>query len=92
MILSNEIQQYCKSNGLRCTNKRLMLADFLQKEKGRAEAETLYMMFRKNSVRISQATIYQMLDWMVKQGFVEHVPGNNRRNMYCVRSLDLVAK
>lgn len=90
MVLSNEIARYCKSKRLRCTNKRLMLADFLQKEEGKADAETLYMMFHKNSVRISQATIYQMLDWMVKQGFVERMPGSNRRNMYCVRSPDLI--
>jgi len=88
MDLSNEIKNYCKSKNLRCTDKRLMLADFLQKSEGKAEADTLYMMFRRNAIRISPATIYQMLDWMVKQGFVERKPGDNRRNMYCIRQLD----
>ena len=85
MILSSEIKNYCHANNLRCTSKRLMLADFLQKQEGQAEADTLYMMFRENSIRISPATIYQMLDWMVKQDFVERVPGKNRRNIYRVR-------
>lgn len=87
MILSVEIKKYCTLKNLRCSNKRLMLADYLQKLEGRAEADTLYMMFRKNAVKISPAAIYQMLDWMVKQGFVERVPGNNRRNIYCVRAM-----
>jgi len=85
MVLSDEIKNYCTSKNLRCTNKRLMLADYLQKLEGRAEADTLYMMFRRNGVKISPATIYQMLDWMVRQGFVARVPGDNRRNVYCVQ-------
>ena len=88
MDLSTGIKNYCKSKNLRCTNKRLMLADFLQQSHGKAEADALYMMFRRNAIRISPATIYQMLDWMVKQGFVDKLPGENRRNIYCIRQLD----
>ena len=87
MILSDEIKHYCASNNLRCTEKRLLLADYLQKLEGKAEADTLYMMFRRNGVKISPATIYQMLDWMVKQGFVLCMPGANRRNLYQVREI-----
>ena len=85
MVLSKEILTYCELRKLRCTAKRLMLADFLQEANGQADAEVLHMMFRNNSIRISPASIYQILDWMVKIGFVERVPGNDRRNIYCIK-------
>jgi Fe2+ or Zn2+ uptake regulation protein len=87
MKLSEQIKEYCTLNNLRCTDKRLMLADFLQNA-GQADADGLYMRFRSNAIRISPATIYQILDWMVQKGFVERVEGGPR-NLYCIRQAHL---
>ncbi|WP_221391131.1 Fur family transcriptional regulator [Dyadobacter sp. NIV53] len=89
MLLSKEIVAYCESRKLRCTAKRLMVADFLQEANGQADADVLYMMFRSNSIRISPASIYQILDWMVKIGFVERMPGNDRKNIYCIKKYNV---
>ncbi|REA58053.1 Fur family transcriptional regulator [Dyadobacter luteus] len=69
--ISTKIKAYCKAKGVRCPGKKLLVADYLQKTKDYTDAANLYLLLRNSYVKISPATVYQSLNWLTENGFVE---------------------
>lgn len=86
--ISTKIIDYCKAKGVRCPGKKLLVADYLQKTKDYTDAANLYLLLRNNFVKISPATVYQSLNWLTENGFVECRPSDqpgSRESRYRVR-------
>lgn len=69
--ITTRVRAYCERHGLRCPAKKLIVAEYLQKEANFVDAGTLYLGLRNNLIQISPATVYQSLSWLINAGFVE---------------------
>lgn len=73
--VSGKIKTYCKSIGIRCPVKKLLVADHLQNMNSYADAPTIYVGMRTDSVQISHAAVYEALRWLTHHGFIDCEPG-----------------
>ena len=90
--VSRKIKAYCKTSGIRCPEKKLIVADHLQLVKGYTDVATLYLTLRNSCVKISQATVYVSLGWLVCNGFAECKTPNQttrKENVYRIRREEL---
>ena len=77
--ISGRIRAYCKTKGIRCPGKKLLVADYLQKTNDYTDAGNLYLLLRNSYIKISPATVYQSLIWLKENGFVECKMGDDHR-------------
>ncbi len=63
----------------RLTNQKITILDFLRGTKIHPTAEEVYLNVQKNLPRISQATVYRILDEFVKENLIKSIPGKKTR-------------
>ncbi len=85
MLISQRIQAYCKTKGVRTSAKREMVADTLQKMNGRATAEEIWHELHISGKRVSSASVYSYLNWLIKKGFAERYTAGVREMMYVIK-------
>lgn len=82
--LANHIRAYCKSKGIRCSSKRIQVANCLKKANKYVDADELLMIMRKEQIRISFPYIYQCLNWLEEIQFVSRQMGTDKRQKFCI--------
>ena len=83
--ISSEIVIFCTTHGIRRPGKKLLVADYLQKLNDYTCVSNVYVALRNNGVKISPATVYQSLNWLIEHGFAEFIPdedSSRRENMF----------
>jgi Fe2+ or Zn2+ uptake regulation protein len=63
----------------RMTNQKIIILEFLRKTKIHPTAEQVFLEVQKKLPRISQATVYRILDSFVKNGNIQSVAGKITR-------------
>ncbi len=63
----------------RLTNQKITILDFLRKTKIHPTAKEVYSNVQKNLPRISQATVYRILDEFIKEDLIKSIPGKKTR-------------
>ena len=58
---------------IKLTNQRMEILDFLKNNTTHPSAEEIYNEVRKKLTRISKATVYQNLNFLVKEGIIKEV-------------------
>ena len=69
--ISVNIITFCKIHGLRYPGKKLLVADYLQNLNDYTCVSKVYVALRNSGVKISPATVYQSIGWLIKNGFAE---------------------
>lgn len=82
--LANHIRAYCKSKGIRCSSKRIQVANCLKKANKYVDADELLMIMRKEQIRISFPYIYQCLNWLEDIQFVSRQMGTDKRQKFSI--------
>ena len=86
MSLSKEIESYCVSHKIRFVGKRLIVADHLLHSDDLLDGNTLWRTLRSKGIKISPATVYDSLNWLVKAGFAERQNPENRKNLFGIKA------
>ena len=63
----------------RLTNQKITILDFLRQTKIHPTAEEVYLNVQKKLPRISQATVYRVLDEFTKESLIKGIPGKKTR-------------
>ncbi len=63
----------------RLTDQKITILDFLRKTKIHPTAKEVYLNVQKNLPRISQATVYRILDEFIKEDLIKSIPGKKTR-------------
>jgi Fe2+ or Zn2+ uptake regulation protein len=86
MTLSEAIQSYCDSKKIRSAVKRIIVADELLLSGEFLDGDTLWRSLRTNGIKISPATVYDALNWLVNAGFAERRnSGSDRKNLFGIK-------
>jgi Fe2+ or Zn2+ uptake regulation protein len=86
MSLSEEIESYCIGHKIRPTEKRVVVADELLVSATYVDGDTLWRSLRSKGIKISPATVYDSLNWLVNAGFAERKNDGNRKNMFGLKA------
>lgn len=85
MSLSEHIQLYCNSKNIRHAGKRIVIAEQLLQSTGHIDGDTLWRALRSKGIRISAATVYEGLKWLVQAGFAERKISDDRKNLFSIK-------
>lgn len=82
--LANHIRAYCTSKGIRCSSKRIQVANCLKKANKYIDANELLIIMRSEQIRISSPYIYQCLNWLEEIQFVSRQMGADKRLKFSI--------
>lgn len=86
MSLYEQINAYCISHKVRLAEKRVIVADQLLSAKAFTDGDTLWRDMRSQGIKISPATVYESLNWLVMAGFAERrFAVDSRKNLFGIR-------
>ncbi len=85
MSLTNEISSYCRNRKIRQVNNRSIVADHLITLGKDVDGDQLWRSLRKSDIKISLATVYHTLNWLVEAGFIEKKFTKERRSVFAVK-------
>lgn len=80
MKQSEKMEEMLKKSGLKKTEVRLLLLDFLSKTKTPFSASTIFEKLKKN--KLDQVTIYRTLDSFLEKGLIKKVETGKREAEY----------
>ncbi|WP_225865700.1 transcriptional repressor [Dyadobacter aurulentus] len=73
------------SHKLRSGGKRMIVADQLLQSDGYIDGDALWRSLRSNGIRISPATVYDSLNWLVNAGFAERILSESKKNLFGIK-------
>lgn len=83
MSLYEQINAYCIDHKIRMAEKRVAVADHLLVSDEFMDGDTLWRDMRSRGIKISPATVYESLNWLVNAGFAERRFSNSsRKNLF----------
>lgn len=83
MSLYEQIQAYCIRHKIRLAEKRVIVADQLLVANEFMDGDTLWRDMRSQGIKISPATVYESLNWLVSAGFAERrFATDSRKNLF----------
>lgn len=85
MLISQRIRAYCQAKQVRSIPAREMVADTLQKMNGQATAEEIWYQLHISGSKVSSASVYMYLNWLIKIGFVEKYVIGVREMLYVIK-------
>jgi len=83
MSLYEQISAYCIRHKIRLAEKRVIVADQLLVANEFTDGDTLWRDMRSRGIKISPATVYESLNWLVTAGFAERrFATDSRKNLF----------
>lgn len=83
MSLYEQINAYCINHKIRMAEKRVIVADQLLVSDEFTDGDTLWRDMRSRGIKISPATVYESLNWLVNAGFAERrFSSTSRKNLF----------
>jgi Fe2+ or Zn2+ uptake regulation protein len=88
MSLYEQISAYCIRHKIRLAEKRVIVADQLLIADEFTDGDTLWRDMRSRGTKISPATVYESLNWLVIAGFAERrFAADSRKNLFGIPEL-----
>jgi Fe2+ or Zn2+ uptake regulation protein len=88
MSISNKLTEYCIVNKIGYSVKRKEVVNALESTKGFIGAENLWMqILKRNRVKMSLASVYLTLKWLVKIGFAEKKDKAGKSSIYRIAGI-----
>lgn len=88
MSLYEQISAYCIRHKIRLAEKRVVVADQLLVANEFMDGDTLWRDMRSRGIKISPATVYESLNWLVSAGFAERrFATDSRKNLFGIPEL-----
>jgi Fe2+ or Zn2+ uptake regulation protein len=83
MSLYEQISDYCSRHKIRLAEKRVIVAEQLLVTDAFTDGDTLWRDMRSRGIKISPATVYESLNWLVSAGFAERrFATDSRKNLF----------
>lgn len=85
MLISEKIKIHCKSAGIISYQKRLLVARTLEELDCAVTADEVWSRVRSGGNKVSFPAVYGILNWLIRNGFVEKQAHSERSMLYTIR-------
>jgi len=78
----NKFKEFCKKNNLKITKERLSIYKMIQSVPHHFSVDELYSEIKKQNINISISSIYRLIPYLIKGGFIKESYIENRNVYY----------